>query len=59
MTGSGRDHPLCSITLMMETASTSEMSVNFYQTARHNNLEDSHLRAPGLAFMSLTKQIFN
>jgi hypothetical protein len=29
--------------LMMEAASTSEMSVNFYQTARRNNPEDSHL----------------
>jgi hypothetical protein len=31
------------IALMMEAASTSETSVNFYQTARHNNPEDSHL----------------
>jgi hypothetical protein len=31
------------ITLMMEVASTSEMSVNFYQTTWHNNPEDSHL----------------
>jgi hypothetical protein len=31
------------ITLMMEAASTSEMSVNFYQTTWRNNLEDSHL----------------
>jgi hypothetical protein len=31
------------ITLMMEAASTSETSVNFYQTARHYNPEDSHL----------------
>jgi hypothetical protein len=30
---------------MMETASTSETSVNFYQTTRRNNPEDSHLRA--------------
>jgi hypothetical protein len=29
--------------LMMEAASTSETSVNFYQTTRHNNPEDSHL----------------
>jgi hypothetical protein len=29
--------------LMMEAASTSEMSVNFYQTTRRNNPEDSHL----------------
>jgi hypothetical protein len=28
---------------MMETASTSETSVNFYQTTRRNNLEDSYL----------------
>jgi hypothetical protein len=27
---------------MMEAASTSEMSVNFYQTTRRNNPEDSH-----------------
>jgi hypothetical protein len=26
----------------MEAASTSETSANFYQTARHNNPEDSH-----------------
>jgi hypothetical protein len=31
------------IALMMEAASTSEMSVNFYQTTRRNNPEDSHL----------------
>jgi hypothetical protein len=31
------------IALMMEAASTSEMSVNFYQTAWRNNPEDSHL----------------
>jgi hypothetical protein len=28
---------------MMEAASTSEKSVNFYQTTRRNNPEDSHL----------------
>jgi hypothetical protein len=28
---------------MMEAASISEMSVNFYQTTRRNNQEDSHL----------------
>jgi hypothetical protein len=28
---------------MMEAASTSETSVNFYQTRRRNNPEDSHL----------------
>jgi hypothetical protein len=32
------------IALMMEAASTSETSANFYQTARRNNPEDSHLR---------------
>jgi hypothetical protein len=31
------------IALMMEAASTSETSVNFYQTAQSNNPEDSHL----------------
>jgi hypothetical protein len=31
------------IALMMEAASNSETSVNFYQTTRHNNPEDSHL----------------
>jgi hypothetical protein len=30
--------------LMMEAANTSETPVNFYQTIRHNNPEDSHLR---------------
>jgi hypothetical protein len=29
--------------LMMKTVSTSETSVNFYQTTRRNNSEDSHL----------------
>jgi hypothetical protein len=32
-----------SITLLMEAAGTSEMSVNFYQTIQHNNPEDSYL----------------
>jgi hypothetical protein len=31
------------IALMMEAASTSETSVNFYRTTRHYNPEDSHL----------------
>jgi hypothetical protein len=30
--------------MMMEAASTSETSVNFDQTARRNNPEDSHLQ---------------
>jgi hypothetical protein len=29
--------------MMMEAESTSEMSVNFYQTTQHNIPEDSHL----------------
>jgi hypothetical protein len=29
--------------MVMEAASASEMSVNFYKTIRHNNPEDSHL----------------
>jgi hypothetical protein len=32
-----------SIIMAMEAASTTETSVNVYQTTRHNNLEDSHL----------------
>jgi hypothetical protein len=42
--------PVCSairaiiIALMMEAASSSEMSVNFYQTTRRSNPEDSHLK---------------
>jgi hypothetical protein len=35
---------LTMITLMMEAASTYEMSVNFYQTTRRNNPEDGHLQ---------------
>jgi hypothetical protein len=31
------------IALMMDAASTSETSVNFYKTTRHNIPEDSHL----------------
>jgi hypothetical protein len=31
------------IALMMEAASTLETPVNFYQTKRRNNPEDSHL----------------
>jgi hypothetical protein len=31
------------IEAIMEAASTSVTSVNFYQTTRHNNPEDSHL----------------
>jgi hypothetical protein len=32
------------IALNLEAASTSEMSVNFYQTTQCNNPEDSHLQ---------------
>jgi hypothetical protein len=32
------------IALMVEAASTSDTLVNFYQTARRNNPEDSHLQ---------------
>jgi hypothetical protein len=32
------------IALMMEAASTSETSANFFQATRRNNLEDSHLQ---------------
>jgi hypothetical protein len=32
------------IALMTEAANTSQMSVNFYQTTRRNNPEDSHLQ---------------
>jgi hypothetical protein len=35
--------PLALIALVMEAASTAEMLVNFYQTTRRNNPEDSHL----------------
>jgi hypothetical protein len=38
-----------SVTLMMEAASTSETSVNFYQTTRRNNPEDSHLHSTGMS----------
>jgi hypothetical protein len=36
---------------MMEAASTSETLVNFYQTTRRYNPEDSHLRAHRIALM--------
>jgi hypothetical protein len=34
---------LAMMALMMEASSTSETSVNFHQTTRRNNTEDSHL----------------
>jgi hypothetical protein len=36
------------IALMMDAASTSETSENFYQTTRRNNPEDSHLHVQNL-----------
>jgi hypothetical protein len=34
------------IVLMMEAVSPSETTVNFYQTTRRNNPEDSYLHTP-------------
>jgi hypothetical protein len=36
---------------MMEAASTPETSVNFYQAARRNNPEDSHLHLKFLVYL--------
>jgi hypothetical protein len=36
------EYPHGLIALLMEAASISETSVNFYQTTRRNNPEDSH-----------------
>jgi hypothetical protein len=44
----------CLIGLMMEAASTSETSVNFYQNTRCNIPEDNLLQIPGLTTNSLT-----
>jgi hypothetical protein len=38
------DEGRCISALMMEAASTSETSINFYQTTRRNIPEDSHLQ---------------
>jgi hypothetical protein len=38
------DECLLIIAVMMEAASTSETSVNFYNTARRNNPQDIHLQ---------------
>jgi hypothetical protein len=49
------------IALMMEAASTSETSVNFYQITRHNNPEDSHLhtrRRENLKSHKVLRRIF-
>jgi hypothetical protein len=46
------------IALMMEAASTSVTSVNFYQTERRSNPEDSHLHKHFvLAFRNFSQQI--
>jgi hypothetical protein len=42
----------------MEAASTSAVSVNFYQTTRRNNLEDSHLRTNKIQFNTVP-QVFS
>jgi hypothetical protein len=34
---------LVQVTMLMEAASTSETSVNFYQTTRRNNPQDVHI----------------
>jgi hypothetical protein len=41
--GEYEDDCLLGCALMMEAASTSETSVNFYQTTQRNNPKDSHL----------------
>jgi hypothetical protein len=49
------------IALMMEAVSTSETTVNFYQTTRRNIPEDSHLRLVTCLFSWLVKlhSLFN
>jgi hypothetical protein len=52
----------CIIRAMMEAASISETSVNFYQTIRRNNPEDSHLhtrRRPGTDLKIFLRLQFN
>jgi hypothetical protein len=41
------------VSVMMDTARTSETSVHFYQTTRHYSLEDSHLDIRLSSFISL------
>jgi hypothetical protein len=43
------------VALMMEVASTSEKSVNFYQTTRRNNPEDGHLQIISSLISSMKK----
>jgi hypothetical protein len=40
----GSKHGVVATSLTMQAASISETSVNFYQTTRRNNPEESHLR---------------
>jgi hypothetical protein len=45
------------IALMMEAASTFETSVNFYQTTRRNNPEDSHLQINNCSQIFVTNKL--
>jgi hypothetical protein len=45
--------------LMVEAASTSETSVNFYQTTRRNNPEDSRLRTRRLENLKYNIRFYN
>jgi hypothetical protein len=45
------------IILMREAASTSESSINFYQTTWHNNRENSHLQGY-LSYHAVINMIF-
>jgi hypothetical protein len=49
----------CNIALMMEAASISETSVNFYQTTRRNNSEYSHLQQKmvGIQYRNHTQRL--
>jgi hypothetical protein len=47
------------ISLMMEAASTSEASVNFYQTTRRNNREDSHLHTRRREYLKSKFRLLN
>jgi hypothetical protein len=46
------------IAVMMEATSTSETSVNFYQSTRLNNPEDSHLQTMIIFLNSINQLIF-
>jgi hypothetical protein len=47
------------IALIMEAASMSETSVNFYQTTRRNILEDGHIHNPFMANYFFYKMCFS